>query len=89
MYPEVSLHAFVIPEEAIICVIVVTGSIVEVEDEEVVEVVLLVSVELGPKYPVDPPEYGLLICGPVFTVTSLLMLLTVTDVVALSVTNIQ
>lgn len=60
MYPEVSSHAFVVPGEAIICVIVVTGSIVDVEDEEVIEVVLLVSVELGPKYPVGPPAYGLL-----------------------------
>ena len=43
-----SLHIFVVPGEAVIGVIVVTGSIV-VEDEEIVDVVLLESVELGPK----------------------------------------
>ena len=48
MYPEESLHISLVPGDAVIGVIVVTGSIV-VEDEVIVEVVLLESVELGPK----------------------------------------
>ena len=50
-----------VPGDAVIGAIVVTGSIVVEDDMVVVEVVLLDSVELGPKYPVAPPEYGLLI----------------------------
>ena len=49
MYPEESLHKIVVPGEAIIGAIVVTGSIVDVEDEVIVDVVLLEDVELGPK----------------------------------------
>ena len=60
-YPAESLHIFVVPGEVIVGVIVVTGNVVDVEDEIIVEVVLLEDVELGPKYPVDPPAYGLVI----------------------------
>ena len=66
MYPEESLHNGVGTEaDAFTTVMflgdmVVTGSIVV--DTVVTDVVLvgIVGVGPGPKYPVDPPEYGLL-----------------------------